>query len=274
MEVLPVYELPFATVVLLFMIFSFAGWCAEVLYVGIFFEHKFVNRGFLHGPVCPIYGFGGLVILLLPKILYPTWIPLFLASMVLCTAVEYFISWLLEKMFHTLWWDYSHYKVNINGRVCLVNSLLFGLMGVAAVHFVIPYLMLLINKLSTTVIQITASVLAAVLCIDLIFTIRRLVDFNATMEKVKTFAESLKDHYASEEWFRSGSIAEMLESVKEHSKVEANKFNSSLLEKIESMQSRHKNIETFIKKFPTLNSKIYKDELSMIRFHMKQHHEK
>ena len=113
---MPIYELPYKAAFLIFIMFSMVGWISEVLYVGIFHEHKFVNRGFLYGPLCPVYGFGGVVILLLPPVLYETWIPLFLASMVLCTIVEYFVSWFMEKMFHARWWDYSHYKFNIKGR--------------------------------------------------------------------------------------------------------------------------------------------------------------
>ena len=89
---MPVYALPYKDAFLIFIMFSMVGWVSEVLYVGIFHEHKFVNRGFLHGPVCPVYGFGGAVILILPPNLYQTWVPLFFASMILCTAVEYFVS--------------------------------------------------------------------------------------------------------------------------------------------------------------------------------------
>lgn len=103
MKVLPIYEMTIYNAFLVFIIFSVIGWISEVIFVGLFVEHKFVNRGFLHGPLCPIYGFGELVILLLPSRLYSTWIPLFLASMVLCTVVEYLSSWILEKLFHTLW---------------------------------------------------------------------------------------------------------------------------------------------------------------------------
>ena len=266
----PLWCLPFSTVFLIFIIFSFVGWCAEVLYVGIFFEHKFINRGFLHGPICPIYGFGGLVLLLLPKILYKTWIPLFFASMILCSAVEYFISWLLEKMFHTLWWDYTHYKFNLNGRICLLNSVLFGVMGVAAIHFAIPLVMMFLNWLGNQVIQISSTVIAFVLAADEVVTIRRLVDFNASMEKLKAFGESLKDHYGKEEWFRSESLQAMVASVKEQAAVSKDKISAGILEKIEGLQGKHKNVESFMKRFPTLKSRDYKEEINLYAKHMKE----
>jgi len=265
----PAYNMPFPKFFLLFIIFSFAGWCSEVLYVGLFFEHKFVNRGFLHGPLCPIYGCGGAVLILLPQILYKTWLPLFLASMILCSAVEYLSSWVLEKMFHTLWWDYSHYKVNLNGRICLLNSFLFGVMGVAAIHFVIPFVMMFLNWLGDTVVQISASVIGVILTVDLLFTIRRLVDFNATMEKLKTFGESLKDHYSHEEWFRSSSLMEMLASVKEQALVDKSKISDSILQKIEDYQSHHRNVESFMKRFPTLKSKHYNEEIDLFARQLK-----
>lgn len=267
MQLLPVYQLPFTTVFLMFIIFSFAGWCSEVIYVGIISEHKFVNRGFLYGPLCPIYGMGGLVILLLPPILYSTWIPLFIASAVLCSAVEYFGSWLLEKMFHTLWWDYSHYKINLNGRICLLNSVLFGIMGTVAIHFVIPFVMLFINWMGPVVCKILTAALGSIFIADGICTIRRLVDFNTTMAKLQSFGENIKDTYGAESWFRGENLSDMLESIKERAEIEKEKFSQSFLDKVESLQQCHANVEGLIKRFPTLKSRKYQAEIK----HFKQY---
>lgn len=272
MEVLPIYELPFHTVFFMFIIFSFVGWCSEVVYVGILSEHKFVNRGFLHGPICPIYGCGGLVILFLPKFLYTTWLPLFFASMILCSIVEYFASWLLEKMFHTLWWDYSHYKINLKGRICLLNAVLFGIMGVLSIHFVIPYVMLLINSLGDVVITNISRALGVVFTVDLVITIKRLVDYNTTMARLKAFRESIRDHYENEEWFQGESLGEMLDAVKAKAHSESSKFTKGFLEKIEAVQQRHSNVESFIKRFPTLKSTQYKNEIEHIKSVLKQRH--
>ena len=236
MTVLPIYDLPFKTVFLIFIIFSCVGWISEVLYVGIFFEHKFVNRGFLHGPICPIYGFGGLTILLLPQALYSTWIPLFCASMLFCTIVEYLSSWILEKLFHTRWWDYSHYKFNIRGRVCLLNSLLFGALGVVIIHFIQPLVMLFLSLFSDFTLALTADILAAALTVDLLITVRRLVDFSVTMEKVRALHE---------------------------------KHGEEFLEKIEQFKPKLKNIESFIHRFPTLKSINYKEELELLKERVK-----
>lgn len=270
MEVVPVFQLPFKAAFLIFIMFSVIGWISEVLYVGIFSEHKFVNRGFLHGPLCPVYGFGGIVILLLPKELYSTWIPLFLASMILCTLVEYFVSWLMEKMFHARWWDYSHYKLNINGRVCALNSVLFGFMGLGIIRFVYPLIIQFLNFLGDFVITISSEVIALALTADIIITVRRLVDFNTAMEKIKNFGDSLKDHYGHETWFKGNSAFEMAESVRLHAQTEREKINQNILEKIEKFQSKnHRNIESFMKRFPTMKSVNYTNELADFKLRLK-----
>lgn len=265
-----IYQLPFRQAFLIFIMFSVVGWISEVLYVGIFHEHKFVNRGFLHGPLCPVYGFGGVVILLLPATLYSTWLPLFFASMILCTAVEYFVSWIMEKTFHARWWDYSHYKFNIKGRVCLLNSVLFGFMGLGVIHFVYPQMLRFLNWLGEFWGKLSADVIALGLAVDIIVTVRKLVDFSATMEKIKTFGESLRDHYGNETWFRSESFEAMLASVKEHAEADRDKISQSLLEKIEKFQTaRNKAAESFMAHFPTMKSIQYKDELEHLKNRIK-----
>ena len=266
MDMMAIYQLPFRQAFLIFIIFSVVGWISEVLYVGIFHEHKFVNRGFLHGPICPVYGFGGLVILILPSSLYSTWIPLFFSSMIMCTLVEYFVSWIMEKMFHARWWDYSHYKFHINGRICLLNSVLFGFMGVGVIHFVYPQLLNFLNWLGDVTIQVSSDVIAVVLAVDLVATVRKLVDFSASMEKLKTFGESLRDYYGNEAWFRSENLEAMLASVKEHASSGKDLVSQSILDKIEKLQTaRNKAAETFMAHFPTMKSIQYKEELEHLK---------
>ena len=203
-----------------------------MLYVGIFFEHRFVNRGFLHGPLCPIYGFGGLSILLLPQKLYSTWFLLFCASMLFGTVVEYISSWILEKLFHTRWWDYSRYKFNIHGRVCLLNSLLFGALGVVIIHFVQPFVMKFLGLFSPLVLKISADIIALAFSVDLLITVRRLVDFSVTMEKVRSLRK---------------------------------KYGSIFFKRFRIFSSRLHNIESFIHRFPTLKSINYKEELELLK---------
>lgn len=261
-----IYELPFWSAFLIFILFSFIGWICEVIYVGVTSAHKFVNRGFLHGPICPVYGFGGVVILMLPPSLYATWIPLFLASMILCTTVEYFVSWLMEKLFHTRWWDYSHYKIQLNGRICLLNSILFGFLGVVVIHFVYPLMTDLLNSLGQTWISISGMIILAVLSVDIFFTVRKLVDFANVMKKLKDFGETLNSHYGQEEWFKKDSFMDMINSVIERAENRKEEFSQKILEKIEKLQNLHlPSVESFLKKFPSIRSAKYREELNMIK---------
>lgn len=266
MNLFAIYELPFWSAFLIFILFSFIGWISEVIYVGVTSAHKFVNRGFLHGPLCPVYGFGGVVILMLPPSLYATWIPLFFASMILCTIVEYFVSWLMEKLFHTRWWDYSHYKIQLNGRICLLNSILFGFLGVVVIHFVYPLMIDLLNSLGQKVINLSGVIILAVLSVDIFFTVRKLVDFANVMKKLKELGETLNSHYGQEEWFKKGSFIDMINSVIERADNRKEEFSQKILEKIDKVQNLHlPSVELFIKKFPSIKSTKYKDELNMIK---------
>lgn len=266
MNLFAIYELPFWSAFLIFILFSFIGWISEVIYVGVTSAHKFVNRGFLHGPLCPVYGFGGVVILMLPPSLYATWIPLFFASMILCTIVEYFVSWLMEKLFHTRWWDYSHYKIQLNGRICLLNSILFGFLGVVVIHFVYPLMIDLLDSLGQKVINVSGVIILAVLSVDIFFTVRKLVDFANVMKKLKELGETLNSHYGQEEWFKKGSFMDMINSVIERADNRKEEFSQKILEKIDKVQNlRLPSVELFIKKFPSIKSTKYKDELNMIK---------
>lgn len=97
----------FYTLCWVFLIYGFLGWCCEVIFAGVN-QGKFVNRGFLNGPICPIYGCGMLLVLLILWPLRHRLLLLFIGSVALCTLLEYIVGFLLEKLFHQKWWDYSN----------------------------------------------------------------------------------------------------------------------------------------------------------------------
>lgn len=123
---------------LLFFIYSILGWIIEVIACGIN-EKKFVMRGFLIGPYCPIYGWSALAMIILLRRYINDPIAFFVMSMLIATTIEYFGSYLMEKVFKVRWWDYSEKKFNINGRVCLENAVLFGLLGLILIYGIHPF---------------------------------------------------------------------------------------------------------------------------------------
>ena len=124
--------------ILLFFVYSFLGWCLEVG-CKLVSDHKFINRGFLIGPYCPIYGHGALIMTILLNRYLNDPATLFIMIILCCSLLEYFTSYFLEKIFHTRWWDYSGYRFNINGRICLETMVPFGLFGLLLCMFRIPF---------------------------------------------------------------------------------------------------------------------------------------
>ena len=226
----------------------------EVIYCG-FFEHRFINRGFLHGPWCPVYGFGGLFVigLLTPFksnifILYP-------AALIVTGVLEYLTGWILETLFNTKWWDYSERRFNIKGRICLWNLLLFAAGGSITVIFVHPRIAAVIDKLSPLIRQYTALGLSAVFIFDLALTLRTLVNFTEYLTRLEEFAESLKERYENETWFKSQSLDEMFTTVKEHALMRKGEISERILQKIDSFSEHYPAAERFFTKFPSIQSK-------------------
>lgn len=136
-----------ASYLLLFFTASFLGWCMEVICKLIQFG-RFINRGFLIGPWCPIYGFGTVLITLLLSRFTDDPLAVFALAMLLCGTLEYLTSYIMEKAFHARWWDYSAKKFNLNSRVCADTLIPFGLLGLGMIYFVKPYLFHLYGLMS------------------------------------------------------------------------------------------------------------------------------
>ena len=124
--------------VLLFFVLAIAGWLWEVA-LFLFTEHAFINRGVYRGPYLPVYGVGGLLLCFLLRSLRRKPFLVFGISLLLCSALEYLTSFFLERRWGIRWWDYSGHFLNINGRICLVGAVIFGLGGTALVCLFLPF---------------------------------------------------------------------------------------------------------------------------------------
>jgi len=164
---------------LMFIIYAFIGWAIEVTNC-LIRDRRFVNRGFLIGPYCPIYGVGGVAITFFLSQYYEHPITLFVMAVVLCAILEYATSYLMEKLFKARWWDYSKRKYNINGRICLETMIPFGLLGCFVIYvsnFLIYKLFSLFNPLITNIIAI---ILATIFFIDFIISMQIITSFRKT----------------------------------------------------------------------------------------------
>ena len=157
-------------VVLLFFIYAFAGWCMEVI-LKYRQYHRFINRGFLTGPLCPIYGCGAVLITVVIGNLASIesgLVMTFALSFVICGAVEYFTGLILEKIFHARWWDYSQKPMNLHGRIWIGNLLLFGVAGVAIIHILNPVLYKFFGIFSLRTREVVMTILLVILAADFV----------------------------------------------------------------------------------------------------------
>jgi uncharacterized membrane protein len=215
-----------------FIVFSFFGWVYETLF-SIVRKGHWENRGFLFGPICPIYGVGGITAVAVWDNLSRfgradlSNLEIFILAFVISFFLEYGTSWVLEKLFHAYWWDYSNVPLNINGRVCLPASIGFGLAGILVVRVFVPVTDYITAIASPILMEILALVLMAVAACDLTVTVSALSDFQKNVIKLN---ELINDH-----------MIELVEDVKSHKpvrRVKLSEENERLLrEKIAELHS-------------------------------------
>lgn len=167
--------------VLEFMVFSLLGWIYETIYT-IIKTKKWDNRGFLFGPICPIYGVGAVAVIWLVRVLRIfhidyTWWLIFIIAFIGSAFLEYGTSWLLEKLFHAYWWDYDDMPMNINGRICVPASILFGVVGNLIAFYVVPLLDQYESYIPEILAEFLSLLFVAIIAVDLTLTAVSLTDF-------------------------------------------------------------------------------------------------
>ena len=170
---------------LLFMAYSVFGWLIEV--IGKFItKGKFINRGFLIGPYCPIYGTGALLMTFLLNRYVNDKFVLFIMAIVVCSILEYTTSYIMEKLFHIRWWDYSNYKFNINGRICLETMVPFGVLGILGLCYFNPFLLDVFSKVPDNLLTFCSIVLLILYIVDNILSFRIIYGLNDITENIHT----------------------------------------------------------------------------------------
>lgn len=176
-----------------FFIYSFMGWLMETIYVSIR-QKRFVNRGFINGPVCSIYGYGAMTvyILLMP---YKNNIPvLFVLGIIIPSVIEYFTGLLLEILFNSTWWDYSNAKFNIKGRVCLFNSIIWGFLTILLFYVLQPTVEYICGFCNATIRQYIMYGVIIVYTADTIITVFKTFDFKVRMNKMSDVINQYMDN--------------------------------------------------------------------------------
>lgn len=260
------------------IIYSLLGWIVETIYCSVL-DGYFVERGFLNGPLCPIYGFGALFVLLLLNQYSDNVVIVFIFGMIYTTIIEYITSFIMEKLFKMRWWDYSDYKFNIRGRVCLRNSFLFGFLCVVLIEIIHPFTENIMTRIPITIIYLLSICILISVLVDLFISINSIVNLNRKLEEI---------HYVKEEiWiklYEEGIVRKLenlrvitdsklndLKELKENltefkENISIDKVEISLRKKYKSLLMETKYVERrLICAFPKLKSQRYNEALHELR---------
>lgn len=182
----------FFEILTFFIIYSFLGWILESVVRSIS-EKKLINTGFLNGPFCPIYGCGAIIMILFLRKFTNNYLLLFLISFVILSAWEYIVGFFLEKTFKTKYWDYSNKKFNLQGRVCLENSICWGILGVLFIKYIHPFVLNIVEKIDNISIQIVVCVATVLFIVDAVINVMKLINIKSTLEKIEKINEQIKE---------------------------------------------------------------------------------
>lgn len=174
-----------------FILYCFIGWFYESTICSLPKYHKIINRGFLLGPYCPIYGVGVMANWFLLKGMESP-VAIFLASALISCAIEYVTSYGMEKLFYAKWWDYSDLPFNLHGRICLYGGVIFGGGNVIFIKVIHPFVMSVLEYIPKARIDILALVFAVILLTDIVLTVNSINNLN---KKLKTIHETINGKF-------------------------------------------------------------------------------
>ncbi len=234
-----------------FIIYSFLGWVMESIVRSIC-ERKLINTGFLKGPFCPIYGIGATIMFLFLDKFENKPILLFFIAIIVLSAWEYIVGVFLEKTFNTKYWDYSDHKINFQGRICLTNSLCWGVLGVLFVKYIHPFIQETIEKIDVNLINYVIAVLFTVFLVDMVISIIHIKNMKSTLNKIENINKEIKE-----------KLKEIRKLKKEkEEKIEKIATTESIQQLVESLKKKrnktilrlYKNVHRLKKAFPAINT--------------------
>ena len=248
-----------------FFVYGFLGWCTEVAYAAAK-QGKFVNRGFLNGPICPVYGIGvGVVVQFLTPV-ENNLVLLYISSTILVTVIEGITGFLLEKIFHNKWWDYSEQPLNIGGYVCVLFSLIWGVFCVLIVKIIHPLIYKVLTMIPLVLGIVVMACLAVGLLADLYVTASGILKMNRRLEAMEKIAAELKE--------LSDKVGENIyENV-----MEGMEFREEKKARIEELKAKYEEMaenrtkvgERLVKAFPKMQVGQHKEIFEELRERIKR----
>lgn len=281
---------PLVNAVFFFFVYAFLGWGVEVAYAAVT-TRQLVNRGFLNGPWCPIYGCGMMVLVgamrCLPRpadAAQPHWLVVFVVGMVITTAIELVGGWALFKIFHTRWWDYSEFRWNLGGYICPQFSVLWGLGSVGMVKLVHPFLSGLARPLPLVFMLVTDGVMLAVFAVDLAVSAAAAVGLDRQLEEIDEMRAALRrtsDALTEIIGTHAMTADTLLDEQKLQMTLAAMEGRDELREQIDEVQSRANALRTrmeamqrqrfgtgrLLRAFPNMKSVHHGESVAALRRH-------
>ncbi len=267
--------------ILYFFVYGFLGWCTEVIFAA-FKQHRFVNRGFLNGPICPIYGVGVTLVIACLEAFQSNLLLLYISSVILVTVLEGVTGWAMDKLFHNKWWDYSKLPFNIGGYVCLLFSLIWGVACIFIVYFVHPLIHQVLSLIPHTAGIALIAILGIALLSDMIVTTSAIVKFNQYLELLKHITDELhaiSNQIGAELYQNVMHVLDMQESSRQKLDDVKLEVSEEIRMQIVELKTRAQNLgekvpkpaRRLLKAFPKLESRNYKAQLELFRQKLEQH---
>ena len=264
--------------ILYFFVYGFLGWCTEVIFAA-FKQHRFVNRGFLNGP---IYGVGVTLVIACLEAFRSNLLLLYISSVILVTVLEGVTGWAMDKLFHNKWWDYSKLPFNIGGYVCLLFSLIWGVACVFIVYFVHPLIHQVLSLIPHTAGIALIAILGIALLSDMIVTTSAIVKFNQYLELLKHITDELhaiSNQIGAELYQNVMHVLDMQESSRQKLDDVKLEVSEEIRMQIVELKTRAQNLgekvpkpaRRLLKAFPKLESRNYKAQLELFRKKLEQH---
>lgn len=268
-----------------FLVYSFLGWCTEVAYQAVK-RGQIINRGFLNGPVCPIYGFGVLAVFRMLEaagegdLHVQNAFMVFIFGVVLATAIELFGGWALDKLFHARWWDYSDQPFNLHGYICLEFSIIWGLGILLVVRGVNPAVTHALSLVPERVGWVLIAIFMAVFVADLIISVlvmtglnKRMAEIDEMREKMRVVSNDLSEKIGTHaigtaQHIDEAKVQASLARTEAKSRVDQKReeYESrrrDLIEKIRA--SRHFGAGRLLRAFPEMKHRDYPELIEMIK---------
>lgn len=239
-----------------FLIYSFLGWVMESIFRSII-EKRIINTGFLKGPICPIYGIGAFIMSNVLSNFSNNLILLFFSSMIILSLWEYIVGVFLEKVFHTKYWDYSDHKINFQGRICLSNSIYWGILGVLFIKYIHPFIQKIIGTINIDILHFVITISCIVFIVDVITSIVKVKNIRNALEKIEELNNEIK-----------AKLKEIkIENNKQTEKIDITENLQKIIDDLNERRNKiilrlYKNVYRLKKAFPAIDTKEIREVLN------------